>query len=256
MTSFPPDLPIQRFAARDGTALAWRETGAGRAVVLLHGLFSNGYVNWIKWGHAVTIAAAGFRVILPDLRGHGASAAPHDPAAYPADILADDGLALIAHLGLTDYDLGGYSLGARTAMRMLVRGAAPRRAVIAGMGLDGIVDVGARSDHFRAILLGIGSHRRGSSEWLAEAFLKTTGADPVAMLPLLDSFVDTTIGEMAAIAMPVLVAAGADDHDTGSSPALADRLAHGQYAELPGNHMSAVTRPELGRTIRDFLAAG
>ncbi len=255
MTSFPTDLPIERYAASDGTELAWRETGSGRAVVLFHGLFSNGYVNWIKWGHAATIAAAGFHVIMPDLRGHGASAAPHDPGAYPPDVLADDGLALIAYLGLTDYDLGGYSLGARTVMRMLARRAAPRRAVIAGMGLDGVVDVAARSGHFRSILLDIGSHPRGSPEWMAEAFLRTTGADPAAMLPLLDSFVDTSLAELAAITAPVLVVAGADDHDNGSSPALADSLARGRYAEVPGNHMSAVTRPELGATIRDFLAA-
>ena len=61
------------------------------------------------------IAARGFRVIMPDLRApRGRARKPHDPAAYPPDILASDGLALIAHLGLEDYDLGGYSLGART----------------------------------------------------------------------------------------------------------------------------------------------
>jgi pimeloyl-ACP methyl ester carboxylesterase len=38
---------------------------------------------------------------MPDLRAHGESAKPHDPAAYPPDILADDGFALIEHLGLT-----------------------------------------------------------------------------------------------------------------------------------------------------------
>ena len=255
MASFPTDLAIQRFTAADGTELAWRETGAGRPVVLIHGLFSNGYVNWIRWGHAATIAVAGCRVIMPDLRGHGASAAPHDAAFYPPDILADDCAALIARLGLVDYDLGGYSLGARTAVRMLARGAAPRRAVIAGMGLDGLVDVASRADHFRAILRGIGRHARGSPEWMAEAFLKTTGGDPLAMQPLLDSFVDTPIAEIEAIAVPVLVVAGADDHDNGSSPALADILTRGRYAEVAGNHMSAVTQPALGRTIRDFLTA-
>src|ERR1022692_2543702 len=62
-------------------------------------------------GPARALAAQGYRVILPDLRGHGDSARPHDLACYPPDVLADDGLALIAHLGLDGYDLGGYSLG-------------------------------------------------------------------------------------------------------------------------------------------------
>src|SRR3954467_2112151 len=108
--------------APDGVKLAWHEAGEGRPVVLLHGLFSDAQTNWIKFGHAAAIAAKGFRVIMPDLRAHGESAKPHDRHAYPPDILADDGLALIAHLGLSDYDLGGYSLGARTSVRMAIKG--------------------------------------------------------------------------------------------------------------------------------------
>ena len=113
--------------------------------MLLHGLFSDADTNWIRFGQAAEIAGRGFRVIMPDLRGHGTSAKPHDAASYPPDILADDGLALIDHLGLTDYDLGGYSLGARTAARMVARGARPGRLVISGMGLQGLVSTGRRS---------------------------------------------------------------------------------------------------------------
>lgn len=241
------------FTAPDGAELAWHELGDGRPAVLLHGLFSDADTNWIRFGHAAEIAGRGFRAILPDLRAHGTSARPHAPEAYPPDVLADDGLALVAHLGLTDYDLGGYSLGARTAVRMMVKGARPRRLVIAGMGLDGLLDTGARSDHFRKVLTGIGSHERGSPEWLAEAFLKTTGGDPEALLPLLDSFVDTGEAELGAIAIPALVVAGADDHDNGSAEALAELLPNGRFVEVPGNHMSAVTKAELGRAIADFL---
>lgn len=243
-----------RFAASDGVDLAWHETGEGRPVVLLHGLFSDADTNWIRFGHAAEIAARGFRVIMPDLRAHGQSAKPHDPAAYPPDILADDGLALIAHLALTDYDLGGYSLGARTVIRMIVRGALPDRLIIGGMGLKGVTTTGGRTEQFKRVLTGLGSHERGSPEWLAEAFLKTTGGDPAALLPLLDSFVDTSPAELAGIAMPALVVSGAGDHDNGSARALADALPRGRYVEIPGNHMSAVTKPDLGRAIADFLA--
>ena len=86
----------------------------------------------VDTGIAGRIAGRGYRVILPDLRGHGASARPHDAAAYPPDALADDGLALIEHLGLTGYDLGGYSLGGRTVIRILARGATPGRANVGG----------------------------------------------------------------------------------------------------------------------------
>jgi pimeloyl-ACP methyl ester carboxylesterase len=241
------------FTAPDGATLAWHELGDGAPVVLLHGLFSDADTNWIRFGHAAEIAGRGFRVIMPDLRAHGTSARPHDPAAYPPDILADDALALIAHLGLTDYDLGGYSLGARTAARMVARGAAPKRLIIAGMGLEGLTSTGARGAHFKRIIEGLGSHERGSPEWLAEAFLKTTGGDPEALLPLLDSFVDTSEEELRGMAMPTLVVSGADDHDNGFAEALAAFLPHGEYVAVPGNHMSAVTKPELGRAIGDFL---
>jgi pimeloyl-ACP methyl ester carboxylesterase len=241
------------FAAADGVELAWHETGEGPAVILLHGLFSDAQTNWIRFGHAAEIAGRGLRVIMPDLRGHGTSARPHDPAAYPRDVLATDGLALAAHLGLEGYDLGGYSLGGRTAVRMAVRGARPRRLIVAGMGLEGLLETGARSAQFKAILKGLGTHPRGSPEWMAEAFLKTTGGDPQALLPLLDSFVDTRKAELRALDMPALVLSGAEDRDNGSPAALADLLPNADYVEVPGNHMSAVTRPDLGRAMADFL---
>jgi pimeloyl-ACP methyl ester carboxylesterase len=250
------DLPVRHFHGRDGTRLAYREVGQGRPVVLLHGYFSNATVNWVNYGHAAAVAARGFRVIMPDLRGHGDSAKPQQAAAYPPDILADDGFALIEHLGLASYALGGYSLGGRTTIRMLARGAAPTRAVVAGMGLDGVLHATGRNAHFGRILTNLGTFDRRSPEGKAEAFLKNTGADPVAMLHLLDSGVDTPREVLATIAMPVLVMAGAEDEDNGSAEALAAALPLGQVARVPGNHMSAVARPELGATIAGFLAEG
>lgn len=249
------EISVHTFTAPDGAKLAWHELGEGRAVVLLHGLFSDARTNWNRFGHAAEIAGAGFRVIMPDLRAHGESAKPHDEASYPPDILAKDGLALIDHLGLADYDLGGYSLGARTAVRMVVLGARPRRLVISGMGDSGLLDTGARSDHFRRILTGLGTHERGSPEWMAEAFLKTTGGNPEALLPLLGSFVDTGESELRSIAIPTLVVHGAEDHDNGSAERLAGLLPDARFEEVPGNHMSAVTKPELGRAVAHFLSA-
>lgn len=243
------------FAAPDGAELVWYELGEGRPVLLLHGLFSDADTNWIRFGHAAEIADRGFRAIMPDLRAHGRSAKPHDQSSYPPDILVHDGLALIRHLGLQDYDLGGYSLGGRTAARMVIMGAAPRRLIISGMGLRGMLDTGKRAEHFQRILTGLGTHERGSPEWLAEAFLKTTKGDPKALLPLLGSFVDSTEDELRRITVPTLILSGVEDGDNGPANELADLLADGRFVEVPGNHMSAVTKPELGRAIADFLAA-
>lgn len=244
----------QVFESFDGTRLAWREMGEGRPVVLIHGYFSNATINWIKYGHAAKIAAAGFRVIMPDLRAHGDSAKPHDAASYPPDVLMRDGFALIEHLGLTDYDLAGYSLGGRTTMRMLANGATPRRAVLSGMGLQGILHTAGRGHYFHNVLTNLGSFSRGSSEWLTEAFLKTTGGDPVALLRILDTFVDTPAAAIAAVETPTLVLTGVDDDDNGSGEALAEALPHATFRSVPGNHMSAVLKPELWAAIAEFLA--
>lgn len=243
----------QYFDSFDGERLAWRETGEGRPVVLIHGYFSDAHTNWIRYGHAAAVAEAGFRVIMPDLRAHGSSAKPHDPAAYPADVLMRDGFALIEHLGLSDYDLGGYSLGARTTMRMLANGATPRKAILSGMGLTGIVRTQGRGGFFRNVLTNLGTFKQGSPEWLSEAFLKTTRGDPVALLHILDTFVDTPIDAVRAVEAPVLVLCGAEDQDNGSAQELADSLPHGTYREIPGTHMSAVLKPELGAEIAAFL---
>lgn len=247
------DPQVSYFKAADGTELAVHEMGEGRALLLLHGYFSDAATNWIKYGQAALLADAGFRVIMPDLRAHGQSGKPHDAAAYPKDVLADDALSLIAQLGLTDYDLGGYSLGARTVARMLVNGATPGRVIISGMGLEGLTNTGKRAAHFRAIFEGLGTHPRGTPEWMAEAFLKTTGGDPLALAQILETFVDTPIDAIRGWKMPVQVLVGADDDDNGSGPALAAELPNATLSIVPGNHMSAVVKPDLGQAMMQFL---
>jgi pimeloyl-ACP methyl ester carboxylesterase len=58
---------------------------------------------------------------------------------------------------------------------------------------------------------------------------------------------------LANIETPVGVICGMDDQDNGSAAALAETLPFGELIEIPGNHMSAVTKAELGIAIRDFL---
>jgi len=247
-------LAMQRFASFDGASIAWRELGAGPPVVLLHGLFSHAEMNWLRFGHAQAVADAGFRVILPDFRAHGTSAAPHDPAAYPHDVLARDVEALVAHLELGAFDLGGYSLGARTTVRLIARGMRPRRAVLGGMGLEGIAHGLRRRDFFRDAIANPGSHAPGTGAWYAVQFARSTGTDLAAAVHLLGSFADTDVDELAGFTMPALVVCGADDRDNGSAPALAAALPCATLVEILGNHITAVSRPGLGAAIGAFLA--
>ncbi len=231
------------------------EVGEGRPVILIHGYFSDAATNWIKYGHAGLIAEAGFRVIMPDLRAHGQSEKPHDPASYPPDILADDQLSLIDHLGLTEFDLGGYSLGGRTVGRLLARGVAPGKAIISGMGLTGLTHTQGRGAFFAHVLDNLGKHERHSREWMAEAFLKSSDGDPLALRQILETFVNTSEEDLRGFTLPVGIVCGVDDQDNGSAEDLASALPAGRLIPIPGNHMSAVTKPELGIAIRDFLIA-
>lgn len=229
------------------------ERGGGRPVVLLHGLFSNAQVNWIKFGTAAQLAAAGFECLMPDLRAHGASAAPHDPAAYPPDVLARDLEALIAHLGLTDYDLVGFSLGSRTSARAVIAGARPRRLVLAGMGLEGLAGWARRQAFFLDMLDRFGTIRPGDPAYAAQQFLKTMGTDPVAARLLLGTMEDTPPSALGAITMPTLVLCGDKDNDNGSADRLAEALPDARRATIPGTHMSSVTEPAMGAELVSFL---
>ncbi len=242
------------FSSFDRAAIAWREVGGGRPLVLLHGLFSNAEMNWIRWGTAGLLAEAGFRVIMPDFRGHGQSECPHDASAYPPDVLARDIEELIRHLGLGEFDLGGYSLGARTAIRLVVRGLSPQRLVLAGMGLDGVLSSDDRTAWFLRVIAMRDSVRPGTREWMAAQFMKTTRVDAEAVAHVLRSQVQTTRDELGAISMPSLVVSGRDDRDNGSAADLAAALPDARYVEIPGNHMSAVTGKDLAGAMRSFLA--
>ena len=239
--------------APDGTPLAVHALGSGRPILLLHGLFSSAHTNWIKFRHAERLATAGFRVIMPDARAHGDSGAPHDAAAYPPDILLDDVLFLMSELRVVGCDLGGFSLGARTVAGLLERELSADRAILAGMGREGLSGWTRRRGFFLDAIDQRETVKRGDPHYMAVQFLKTQGADPVAMRLLLESFRGNGEPHWDRMTARTLVVCGVDDTDNGSAPALADVLPDAHYQPVPGTHMSSVTKPELGQAMVDFL---
>jgi len=249
------DLRTERIASFDGVELAVHRIGSGRPVVLLHGLFSSAQMNWVRFGHAARLADAGFEPIMPDLRAHGDSDKPHDPAAYPSGVLVRDVAAVVEAFGLADFDLVGFSLGARTAVGAVVEGLAPRRLVLAGMGLEGLAGWERRAAFFIDAIDRFAEIRQGDPAYLAVQFMKTMKVDRVAARLLLGSVADLSPQDLAGVPMPTLVVCGDKDRDNGSPQKLVDALPNAHFEEASGTHMSSVTEPALGEAIVGFLAA-
>ena len=249
------DAALHRWTASDGVELAWHELGEGRPVILLHGLFSDAKMNWLNFGHAERIAAAGFRVIMPDLRAHGLSGKPHSADNYPLGVLVRDLTELIAHMKLDEFNLGGFSLGARTVVQAVGEGLKPGKAILAGMGLRGLQNWDKRQQFFRDAIAAFDTSSRGDPHWLAIQFMKTMKVDRQAALHVLASFGGTAPEWLAAFTMPTLVVCGSEDEDNGSAAELAAALPDATFVEVPGTHMSSVTKKELGEEIGRFLSA-
>ena len=251
------DVTTSHFASFDGTELAVHRTGEGRPVVLLHGLFSSADMNWIKWGHAARLAEAGFEAIMLDFRVHGDSESPREPEAYPQGVLVRDVVALVEHLQLEDaeYDLVGFSLGARTSLHAVATQVIePSRLVIAGMGVAGLSEWQKRSAFFKRVIDEFDTIERGDPAYFSRQFLKSQGVDRVAARLLLDAMGDLDLEMLANITMRTLVVCGENDQDNGSASDLAEILPHAIYQEVPGAHLDSATKPELGAAIVEFLS--
>src|ERR1019366_10255200 len=99
-------------ADSDGVGIAYEVTGEGRPVVLLHGFPDSGSL----WRHQVTaLADAGFKVIVPDMRGYGASDKPAEIDAYNNLYLVADVGAVLDHAGVQRAHVVGHDWGAAVA---------------------------------------------------------------------------------------------------------------------------------------------
>ncbi len=96
----------------DGAGIEYEVTGQGRPVILLHGFPDSGRL----WRHQVpALAGAGFRVIVPDLRGYGRSDKPQAVDSYSVPSLAGDVMAVLADAGVERAHVVGHDWGAAVA---------------------------------------------------------------------------------------------------------------------------------------------
>ena len=136
----------------------------------------------------------------------------------------------------------------------VIGGLTPKRLVLGGMGLEGLAGWTGRQAFFIDAIDRFDSVRQGDPAYYTVQFMKSMKIDRVAARLLLGTMTDTDPAALATITMPTLVVCGDEDRDNGSPDKLAAALPNAVHAVIPGTHMGCVTKPELGRTIRDWLA--
>ena len=144
---------------------------------------------------------------------------------------------------------------ARIVVRMLVRGAKPARAIVAGQGLakvSGPQGGGVTQRVLTALVDGV-AIEPGSSDARIAHWISELGADPLALLHVLHSLVPTPGDALRQITIPALVAIG-DKDERSDAGELAALLRDARFVRVPGDHGSAFAAPELTAAIAAFLA--
>lgn len=264
-----PEPAYDHFTTHDGLAIAYRVSGHGRPVVLIHGFIGTSTVNYATHyaydgsgqleataGPTVESALldAGFQVVMYDLRGHGQSAKPHDPGCYSMDAHAGDVQALAGYLSLDRPAVVGYSLGSMIAGRLL---SLPwvSAAALCGAGsffVEGELDLAGWADLARCFSEGCWGDYPDLEGYrsLAELF----GADFIALGAVARGMRGIPKDILSAATMPVLVLNGgaddgaADEHDLTPFVSGARRAVAGD-----GDHLTAFSDPLFHSELASFL---
>jgi pimeloyl-ACP methyl ester carboxylesterase len=246
-------MPVIRANALE---MAYEAIGSGPPLVLLHGASTTGRETFAA---QIPALAEGFRLYLPDARGHGRTR--WDAAdGFEAEWLVDDLEAFVDGLGLRTFHLIGFSMGAMTALGFAAR--APERLrtlVVVGIttAREPRASVGRR-------LMDPERIRRDDPAWAAEMALTIdVNQGPGAwqrLLPAIATDIASqpllTPGDLRTISSPTLVAVG--DHDpltpVGHAWDLSRQVRDGRLFVAPDSGHDVLTRrPALAlEALRGF----
>ena len=145
--------PVGQTISINGMEMYYEIRGAGEPLVLLHGGAGAG----VNWDLLFKNAPAGYRLVVPDLRGHGRSTNPS--AAFTFRQSAFDVFAMLDHLGIERFKAIGVSLGAKTLLHM----AAQQPARVEAMVLVSATPY--FPDQARVIMQQLSPDNRTDAEW-------------------------------------------------------------------------------------------
>ncbi len=236
--------------------LAYRVEGTGDPIVLVHGFASTHAVNWIEPGWVDTLVNAGRQVVMFDLRGHGDSDDLYDASDYDRGVMASDILALLDHLGITQADIMGYSLGAMLSLRFAMDNPDRCRSVIlAGVG-DRLFAPSGQIEPVVDALLADSLHDAKTPVGRAfRAFADKNGQDRKALAACYQVPRDKlTDADLAQVEVPILVVAGDRDEIAGSAERLAEPFPRGEAVTIPRrDHMRTVGDAAYKQAVLTFL---
>ena len=244
------ELSMLAFDSFDGAEICFTDDGEGPATILLHAFIIDSTLNWHETGIAQAIRHSGRRVIVPDFRGHGESAAPHDPAAYANHAMAQDIQMLIDCLELEAVDLVGYSMGSCVAVQVALRDERIRKLVLGGINTGE-----CQPDDPAQRMREVESLREDSPRdpGFYRAFVDEEGADRWAVAARLegDRFPQFVEADARCINRPVCVINGRDDFE--APDRVAALFPNGESQTCDGDHLSAIWMPSFATSVCDFL---
>lgn len=253
----PLTVQSSTYTSFDGQDITYMRMGNGPIVLMLHGFTSNAKINWFDSGIAQQVAAAGYTVIAPDTRGHGASQVPDSPRSWPRDAVARDQIALVKELNEKPVAVVGYSMGSLTAMRYHLLTRDGGRLLLGGVG-DSAADEW-NTDRSGAFKTALDAAIGGSDVPGALAFVdraRTSGSTLEGYRGALTSRKYTGADLLATFDVPVLVVTGDQDTDNGTGSALAEIIPGARYTQITGTHGGAVSDPAFPGVIISFLNEG
>jgi pimeloyl-ACP methyl ester carboxylesterase len=245
------------FFDSSGLRIHYRDTGRGDAVVLVHGFASTAEHNWDDTGWIAELSAR-YRVIAPDVRGHGLSDKPDARAAYGYANMGADVTRLMDHLGLEHAFLVGYSMGASIAIELMLSHPERFRAIVLGGiayddGLEDKADRDAIAEAYRA------PDPATITSPVAKAyrrFADSMNNDLKALAALIDAErAPFDPARLAAVRIPVLIVVGSHDNAIGDPKPLAKMIPGARLVMLEGrDHMTAPADRRFKDAVIGFLA--
>jgi len=233
----------------------WHEVrGEGHRVVLLHGAFS-GAALWSA--QAPVLADAGYKVHVPERRGHAHTPDVQGPLTY--EVMADDTVAYLDGVVGGPAHLVGWSDGAVVALLV-----AQRRPEL----VDRLVLIGQYYNSSGRVTGGLTDQLMAGGDQVM-GFLRA-GYDPVSpdgpehfpvvyakTMHMLETEPELDLASLAVVGAPTLVLQGDRDEVTlEHGAAVASALPHGRLAVLPGTHALPMESPGVVNALLLWFLAG